>query len=474
MRSKKLWAHQVEGIRRAAELDSFAFFFDPGTGKTRTTIETIQEKYDRAGRMLRTLILTPSVVTYNWKKEFGMYSDIPQSQVMVLNGTGAQRLKLLEKTPSYFVVICNYETLGMNEVFEYLKQWKPEVIVADESHRIKSAKAERTKRAITLSVFAKHKYLLSGTPILQNSMDLWSQYMFLDGGETLGKNNFTFKNQYFRDANKELRAKSPMVTWPKWVPLKSKEEGLKAKIMSKAMAVRKSECLDLPPYIRQEIAVDMTSEQWKSYKEMKNDYITFVNSKAFTAQLAITKSLRLQQIVSGFLMGEKDGEPFTHVFEKTPREKALMDLVEDIIQGNKVIIWASWRANHDTIRRLLSKHSIEYRALLGDMGQAARAESIQDFRERDEVRVLVGSQAAGGIGINLVEANHAIYYSRGFSLEHDIQSEARNYRGGSEYHASVTRIDLFTPGTIDETVTKALESKQEISDSIIQGKVIAV
>jgi SNF2 family DNA or RNA helicase len=469
---KKLWKHQEECIEACENMDNFAMFFDPGTGKTRTSIEVVQRKYARANRMLRTLVLTPSVVTYNWKKEFAMYSNIPQSQIIVLSGSGAQRLKLLEKTPSYFVVICNYETLGMEPIFSFLKQWQPEVMIADESHRIKNGRAERTRRAITLSTFAKHKYILSGTPILQNSMDLWSQYMFLDGGKTLGKNNFTFKNQYFRDANKELRIKSPMVTWPKWVPLKTREKELTDKIMSCAMAVKKSECLDLPPYLNQIVEVDMTNEQWKAYKEMKEDYITFVNSKAFTAQLAITKALRLQQIVSGFLMGEKDGEPFTHVFEKTPREKALLDLVEDIITGNKVIIWACWRTNHDTIGRLLSKHKIEHRTLLGDMGQAERDRSIQDFRECDEVRVLLGSQAAGGIGINLVEANHTIYYSRSFSLEHDIQSEARNYRGGSEIHSSVTRIDLCTPGTIDETITKALQAKQEISDSIIQGKII--
>lgn len=262
-----------------------------------------------------------------------------------------------------------------------------------------------------------------------------------------------------------------MVTWPKWVPIKSKEAELNEKIMSLAMVAKKSDCLDLPPYIRQIFEVDMTPEQWRVYREMRDDYITFVNSKAFTAQLAITKALRLQQIVSGFLMGEKDGKPYTHIFEKTPREKALLDLVEDITDSNKVIIWACWRANHDLLGRLLSKHKIEHRSLLGDMGAADRDRSIQDFRERDEVRVLVGSQAAGGIGINLVEANHTIYYSRGFSLEHDVQSEARNYRGGSELHSKVTRIDLCTPGTIDEAITKALQAKQEISDAIIKGQV---
>jgi SNF2 family DNA or RNA helicase len=84
--------------------------------------------------------------------------------------------------------------------------------------------------------------------------------------------------------------------------------------------------------------------------------------------------------------------------------------------------------------------------------------------------VLIGHPGSGGIGLNLIEASYMIYYSRSFSLEHDIQSEARCYRGGSERHQSITRIDLVTPGTIDELVMKSLATKQELSDKILKEK----
>lgn len=479
--SGEMWDHQKEAVNRAAQLDNFGLFFDTGTGKTRTTIEIIKEKNFQHRRLLKTLILTPQVVTFNWKKEFAMYAPgIPQSQVLVLHGSGKDRLKMLEKTPSYFVVICNYETLGMEAVFEFFKSWKPEVVVADESHRIKNPRAMRTKRACVLSDTARYRYILSGTPILQDQADLFSQYLFLDRGQLFGKNAFTFRHKYFTDANAALRAKAPHVTWPKWTPKKSAAEDLRKKVMSIAMEVKKSECLDLPPYVRQIIDVGMTKKQAKAYKEMKDDFITFVGSTAFTAQLAITKALRLQQIVSGFLMGEDQNGTVREVFapdpgeKHTPRDKALLELLEDILENetSKVIIWACWRANHETIRRLLVSSGIRHVELLGDMGGPARAKSIQDFREDPACRVLVGSQAAGGIGINLVEADYTIYYSRGFSLEHDVQSEARNYRGGSERHSKVTRIDLCTPGTIEAQVTQALAAKQEISDAIIKKEVI--
>ena len=464
--SKKLWAHQTEALERAKDIPSFALFFETGTGKTRTSIEIIKQKWEKHRRTLKTLILTPQVVTFNWKKEFSEYSNIPNEHVIVLHGTGDERLRQLERTPTYFVVICNYETLLMDRVFNAIKNWSPEIVVADESHRIKNPRAQRTKRAIAVSTLAQYRYILSGTPILQNQSDLFAQYLFLDHGKTLGSSYFTFKNLYFTDSNAGLRQKNPLIRWPNWVPKKTKEIEFQNKILSVAMSVKKSECLDLPPLIRQSVEVDMNPDQWKAYKQMRDDYITFVNSKAFTAQLAITKAMRLQQIVSGFIMGDDDR---FHAFENTPREKALVDLLEDITPSDKVIIWACWRSNHETIRRLLTKHKFVFRELLGDMSATSRDEAIRAFRENDEVRILVGSQAAGGIGINLIEASYTIYYSRGFSLEHDVQSEARNYRGGSEIHQKITRIDLVTPGTIDESISEALAKKQEISEKIIGG-----
>lgn len=461
---KPLWEHQKEVIARTSPTKAHALFWEPGTGKSRATLEIIKNKWTEHSRRLKVLIITPSVVTFNWKKEFDLYSAVPQKDILVLHGSGAHRQSQLENTAGYFVVICNYETLLMDKVFDLLKSWGPEIIVADESHRIKNSRAQRTKRAIALSATASYRYILSGTPILQNSLDIYPQFEFLDHGATFGKNFFTFKNRYFRDANRELRLKSKHVTWPKWVPVQSRESELNEKIMQSASVVRKQDCLDLPPLIKITCDVDLSKAQAKAYKEMKEEYITFINSTAYTAQLAITKALRLQQIVSGFLM---DAEGRVHAFEDTPRARALTELLEDLTPNHKVIVWACWRANHDTIRKLLDDSGIQYRMLLGDMSGPERDQAISDFRSDEKVRVLLGSQGAGGIGINLVEASYCVYYSRNFSLEHDTQSEARNYRGGSEVHEKITRIDLSARATIDQEITKALQSKQEISDRLI-------
>lgn len=458
-----LWAHQVAGINLALHKGSFGFFFEAGTGKTRTTIEVLRHLYTNHNECLKTLIVAPQVVCPNWKAEFAKFSKIPPHMIEVLEGSGRERTDTI-KTTGARILICNYHTLNMLPAFEALRAWAPEVMIADESHRIKNPKAMMTKRAIALALHAKYKYILSGTPILQNAMDAFSQFMFLDNGKTFGNNFFTFRRRYFQDLNASIRARSPQVTWAKWAPIKHREVELQQKISRSSLSVRKSECLDLPPFIRQRVEVPMSKEQAKAYEEMRKYMITFVGTEACTAQMALHKALRLQQITSGFL-GSDDGDE--HEFKDVPRLQALKELLEDLCESEKVIVWACWRNNQRAIRDMLVQTKIGFRELLGDSSHADRQQAMDDFRRDPNVRVIIGSQGAGGIGVNLVEASHAIYYSRNFSLEQDVQSEARNYRGGSEIHGKVTRIDLVAPGTIDDDVLKALEGKQEISDRVI-------
>lgn len=454
---RPLWEHQKKAIELARG-KSFAFFFEAGTGKTRTCIEAIL----REPECWPVLVLAPKIVLENWVVEWEMFGGLTREQVKVLQGPQKKKLELLE-TPEARVFITNYETLENESVFEKLKSIEWGALVADESHKIKNPKALRTRRACALSLFAKRRYILSGTPLLRGSVDIFSQYAFLDHGKTFGTNFFTFRNRFFEDQNRYLRAMNPNVQWANWVPIKRKEEELKSLIATHSMSVQKSECLDLPPLIRQTIQVEMTKEQEEVYREMEEDMITFVKGGVVSSNLAITKALRLQQIVSGFVTKD-DGSNV--VFEDTPRDQALHELLEELTQSSKVIVWACWVQNQEGIRKFLSrKRKFKFAEILGTTKD--REEQMRKFREDDDVRVLIGSQGAGGIGVNLVEASYAIYYSRNFSLEHDIQSEARNYRGGSEMHDKITRIDLVTPKTIDEKVLKALSEKQEINERII-------
>lgn len=457
----ELWEHQKEAIRRALPLDEFALLFEPGTGKSCTVINIIRQKFAQEKVMFKVLILCPTIVCDNWKSEWSKFSKVPQVQIEVLLGAAKKRAATIRTTKAR-ILITNYQTLLMEDVVEELKKWNPKCIVADESHRIKNPTASTTKSAIDLAAGAKYKYILTGTPVLKNLMDFFSQFKFLDGGKTFGTKFTYFKNMYFYNKNANAPAH---VTWPQWEVRPNAEKEIREKVSVKSMYVEKSACLDLPPLVRKEIKVELSREQLKHYNQMEKEFITYVNGVAATASIVLTKGLRLMQIVSGFMTLE-DGTVVR--FSDNPRLNALKEILSDIAPHHKVIVWACFKENYEMIREVCDELGLPFVEVTGD-NVGNRTEAIARFQNDPGVRVLIGAQSAGGIGVNLTSATYSIYYSRNFSLEHDIQSEARNYRGGSEVHEKITRIDLVAKKTIDEKVLEALALKQSISDSVLKN-----
>jgi SNF2 family DNA or RNA helicase len=430
-------------------------------------------------RLMKTLILAPGVVCPNWRNEFAMYSKIPRELVTVLLGSGKKRVdNFVDVVGSELdraaIVVTNYESLQMKDLYALLMKWKPEILVCDESQRIKNPQGKRAKAVVPLADMAKCRYILTGTPILNSPMDVFMQWRVLDQGRTFGKNFFAFRATYFEDANARWAGKHNY--FPKWQPRPDTYSRFQVLIERSSLRVLKKDCLDLPPMVRTEIEVPLSAEQTKMYRQMYNDYIAFCEKESaegrprtVTAQLAITKALRLQQIVCGFVPVEQTED--TYVIEDNPRLKALEELLEDIcVEGkHKVIVWATFRQNYSQIQAVCDKLKIKTAAIYGGLTKNEAQENIEAFTKGD-AQVMIANQKAGGVGINLVEASYSIYYSKSFSLEDDLQSEARNYRGGSQMHHRVTRIDLVARGTIDELITSSLANKQDVSQTILDWR----
>lgn len=487
------WEHQKRAIEKAAFLDSFGLFFDPGTGKTGTTINILRQKFNDSQSVLRTLIFCPPIVIKNWKDEWHKHSKIDYDKVILLTGSGTQRKKKLEalgwvgngtgaRSRQGRIFITNYESLLMPELFETFKAWHPQVLIADESHKIKDGKAKRTKKALELASdeyagkgearklvrpAPRHRYILTGTPVLNSPMDVFSQFLFLDGGKAFGKNFFVFRAVYFRDLNAGMpKAKY----FPNWQPIPERLADMSAKIAESAMSAKKSECMDLPPFVTKTLKVGMTPKQSKMYQEMKRDFLTFMENEGrdpspVAATLAITKALRLMQITSGFA---RDVEGKDHSLGSTPKLEALEEILEDLAPHHKIIVWAVWKENYGQIKSLCERLGLRYVEVTGDTPSGSRFEMVEAFNNDPAVRVFIGHPGSGGIGINLVSSDISVFFSRTFSLEHSLQAEARNYRGGSERHPSVTRIDLVCDGTIDELVQAKLVDKIEIGHAVLK------
>ena len=468
-----LWAHQRDtALLAASKQRGYGLFFEQGCGKTATGLTILRHKCYEAGRLLRTLVICPPVVRTSWKREIAMHTTIKKELVHVLEGAGKKRAEAFEErafaedqSSKPGVFITNYEALAMPDLFKLLKKWRPDVLILDESQRVKDMKSKRTKLCIELADIAEYKLILTGTPILNSAMDIWSQFRILDGGETFDKNFYAFRAKYFIDRNAGMPSHKH---FPNWAPLPGIESVFHKKIYAKATRVLKKDCLDLPPLVRQQVEVELSDEQKRMYKDMKEDFIAYLGDKACVASIALTKGLRLQQMVSGFWVDEEGKKE--HEFKKNPRLDALQELLTEITPNHKVIVWSSFRRNYTDITKLCDESGIKCVGLYGGLTDKIRQEAIDSFQTDPSVRVMIANPAAGGVGVTLTAASYMIYYSRSFHLEHDLQSEARCHRGGSEIHDKITRIDIVAPNTIDEIILGALSRKENLASGILKIK----
>lgn len=462
-----LWGHQRVGIPIAAERERYAFLWEMGVGKTLASIQVLRIWCTKNKRILRILIIGPPIVVINWLREIQRFSKMGQ-HVFCLIGTCKKRIETFRAhMDEAAIFVTNFESLLMPELYELMCDWCPEAIIFDEVHKCKNLKAKRTKLAIKLADQARYKLILTGTPVLNTPLDLFAQFRIMDGGETFGKNFYVFRAQYFVDKNAAMPRDK---YFPNWVPREGSFEELNAKIKPVSMVVKKADCLDLPPLVKQTVFVELSSQQQKLYNQMKKDFVAYVNDKACVATLAITKALRLQQIVSGFIALEGgEGEDRSNVqLKDNPRAEALKELLSEITPGAKCLVWCVFKQDYATVRAVCEALEIDYVEVHGEISAKARQEAVDRFDTDATCRVLLGHPQSCGVGVNLVSASYSIYYSRNFSLENDLQSEARNYRGGSERHEKITRVDIIARGTIDELVTEKLAGKVEIGDRVLR------
>jgi len=469
----KSWKHQTdakvianERTHNAWVKPNYALFMEPGCGKTKTVLDILSERFDRDG-FLPTVILCPLVVCENWRREILMHTDIDESLIGVYNVSGPKRLKTLNadlKTKKIFII--NYDAILNEQVFQSLMGTKLKVLICDESHRLKSHNAKRSQKVFLLSKAAKWRFLLSGTPALKSPMDLFQQFKIMDAGKTFGENFWAFRGHFFEDKNARWVGRQGY--FPDFQPRQKMMPEMETRVHGLSFSALKKDCLDLPPLVRKEIIVDLSPEQKRLYNEMKRDFVTFIENEgkvsAVVATMAMTKLQRLHQITTGFANNDK-GE--TIELKDVPRLTALRDLLEDVVDNHKVIVWACYKHNYKMIAGVLDRMDVKYNLLTGDQNAKEKQENIDSFQNDPSVRVMVANQSAGGIGVNLTASSYSIYYSKDFSLENDNQSEARNYRGGSEIHESVTRVDLHARGTTDDVIKEALSGKSDILSTIL-------
>jgi SNF2 family DNA or RNA helicase len=260
------------------------------------------------------------------------------------------------------------------------------------------------------------------------------------------------------------------VYFPRWEVLPHSEKEI-SEILSKfSMRVTKEECMDLPDEVTVDVPVKLKPDQLKAYNQMRKELVAFLDSGVAVAKVSLTKALRLLQITSGFVAvegteGQELDEPI-HRFDDTPRENALRELLTELSSTGKVLIWAVWKENYATIRRVCDELGIKYVECHGEISDAQKKRNIEAFNTDDSIGAYIGHPGSGGIGVNLVVAPFSIRYSRTASLEQWLQSRARNHRGGQT--KKVTHYEIFAENTFDEIQKNVLAQKLQMSERLLQ------
>jgi SNF2 family DNA or RNA helicase len=462
--SRPLWKHQADVLDRFAHKHEAALLHEMGTGKTTSAIAWLRAKYNLGGQILPTLIVSPVATLHNWREEIERNAP-PKvlDATLILEGSQMKRIKLLEE-PDKKIFITNPEAFDMQLLSDSLRK-RFKIVIVDEVHRFKNPKSKRLQRLLWVSDSTEHRMILTGTPILNSYLDLWAQWRILDRGSTFGMNFYSFRNRYFEDEN--IRWKGQPKYFPKYVPKKGIAPEISALIDFKASRVLKEECMDLPDKVYKIEQVPLSDEQSKVYRQMENELIAYVNSGACVASNALTQVLRLLQILSGYVQVETTtAQKYAHRLKENPRLARLSELLEEIAVHSKVIVWCEFKENYAAIREVCENLGLDYAEIHGEKGDHRNEE--MRFRNDLLCRVMIANPKAGGVGINLVEASYAIYYTRGYSLGDRLQSEDRCHRGGSEKHSKITYIDLVAPGTLDEAVLNALLRKENFADNILE------
>jgi len=359
-------------------------------------------------------------------------------------------------------VLMNVEALSHKGGFDFLLKLvinagQKAMMIIDESTTIKNDKAKRSKNICKLSSHIKYKRILTGSPVTKSPLDLFTQCYFLDPWLLDHQSFYTFKTRYA--ITKQINVSGRMVQIV--VGYRNLPE-LSEKLKPFSHRVLKDDCLDLPPKTYMKRTIQLTEEQKKVYKQMKEIALATLNGKLTTTHNVITQLMRLHQITCGHFKSD-DGQ--TQKIASN-RLDELMDVLSEM--EGKAVIWAHYRYDIEVIVEAIKKEYGDNSVVTyyGDTTTDDRQKAIKLIQDKNStVRFIVGTPQTGGYGITLTGASTMIYYSNGYDLEKRQQSEARIDRIGQE--KPMTYIDIIAEDTVDEKIVKALRTKVNIATQIM-------
>ncbi|WP_419727435.1 SNF2 helicase associated domain-containing protein [Terrisporobacter petrolearius] len=428
--------YQVDSLNWFEALDYLGFggilADEMGLGKTIQTIAFLLNKKDK-----KTLIVTPTSLIHNWKSEFEKFA--PSLSVGISHGLKKDRLSIIKNINDFNVILTTYGSLR-NDLEEYEKL-EFDYCIIDEAQNIKNPLASSTDAVKAIK--ASNKFALTGTPIENNLMELWSIFDFIMPGYlySLTKFNAIFIKDVSQVENLKRMIKP-------FILRRTKEQVIK----------------ELPPKIEKEFYVEMGKTQRNTYgiyveeikrkleekRDVKNK-ITIFSYLTKLRQLCLDPSI----IVEGYK-------------GKSAKTDTCLEIIKDYIEkDNKILVFSQFTSVLKNIGKKLNKNKINFYYLDGSTPAKNRITLVDSFNNNEEIKVFLISLKAGGTGLNLTSANTVIHFDPWWNPSVQNQASDRAHRIGQKQVVEV--IKLISKGTIEEKIMELQQKKSELIHDMLDG-----
>jgi len=491
--NQDLFPHQRAGVKFLAVARRALLADEPGLGKTAQAIRALKELQDRGEDVFPALIVCPNTLKKNWKREFDRWW--PGVDVEVIKGSATQRRKIFEESADVYVInweslrshsrLSGYGSIALAKCTEcgghddrvsenrcevHLRELNEidfKAVVADEIHRSKEPKSKQTRALWAATGNADIRFALTGTPIANNVLDMWSILHWLSPDEWPSKTRWID-----RMINTMMNAFGGMMVLGVKPHM---EQEFYAAINPRMRRMLKQKVLPwLPDMLFERKDVEMSTKQKKAYDQMRDLMIAELeDGESVTAPSPLTQTIRLLQFASSFAemsVDETTGESKVTLIGPSCKVDAVMDDIKNGDFGDdSVAVCAVSRQLIDLLSAEMTKEKIPHGLITGAQNEDERQQAVDDF-QAGRIKWILFTAQAGGVGITLTAARRLIMLQRPWSLVDHKQALDRVHRIGSEIHGSIMITDYVTEGTIEERVIQVLETKADNFEQIVRDK----
>ena len=439
-------------------------FFEPGTGKTKVAIDFSAALYLQ-GESQRVLVLSPINALGVWEDQVALHlPEQIERQMEVLEGSIAEKTARIQKmvsngSSSLQMVVVNYDAIIRRDqewaIMDVLSAFDADILILDESHYVKNATAKRSLAAHKLGTKARHVLLLTGTPIGNKYLDLYSQLKVIDP--------MIWRDPYKGDAMSWTRFRYMYGVWGGRTGYELRGyqnlDDLRARYKPYVMTVRKRACLDLPKETDVNIPVKMSQHAWEVYSIFSETGYVVHRTHEIEAPIVLTKLLRLRQMTGGWVH-DTSGQILELHRDKL---NVLGSLLADLESAErKVLVFAAFVAEMEAICELARTDLL----IRGGVSDARRRSVVREFQRtlRSQVLVLHAGSAEALDGLQSV-CSDAIFFSKDHSWIKYQQSRGRLVRSGQE--DPVTFYHLTVKGSVDNLVDQALREKKNLERMVM-------